>query len=248
MNNPNISIIDAIDDPNLFHPWFKNPESWQAWRVFLSALFALPMERQQAKIFRECTNRKRPPAAPVQEGWMIIGRRGGKSFISALTAVYLACFGDYEKYLTPGETGVIMVICPDRKQARVCMRYISALMNNVALLRPLIAKEMIEGIELTNRISIEVHTASFRTVRGYTVAAAILDELAFFPSEDSASPDDEILAAIRPSMATIPGSLLLCLSSPYARKGALWTAYREHFGKEKVDVLVWQAPSWAVTR
>ena len=37
--------------------------------------------------------------------------------------------------------------------------------------------------------SIEVHTASFRTVRGYTVCAALLDEIAFWRSEESANPD-----------------------------------------------------------
>ena len=30
------------------------------------------------------------------------------------------------------------------------------------------------------------------------------------------------LFAIRPAMATVPGAMLLCASSPYARKGALW--------------------------
>ena len=42
----------------------------------------------------------------------------------------------------------------------------------------------------------------------------------------------EILAAIRPGMNTIPGAMLLCASSPYARRGALWDAHRKHFGKD----------------
>ena len=88
-----------------------------------------------------------------------------------------------------------------------------------------------------------MHTASFRTVRGYTVAAAICDEIAFWRSEESANPDTEILAALRPAMATVPGALLLCISSPYARRGALWEAYRAHYGQEGDPVLVWQAPS-----
>jgi hypothetical protein len=36
--------------------------------------------------------------------------------------------------------------------------------------------------------------------------------------------------------------LILCFSTPYARRGVLWTAFREHFGKGG-DVLVWQAPT-----
>jgi hypothetical protein len=42
-------------------------------------------------------------------------------------------------------------------------------------------------------------------------------------------------------MATIPNALLLCASSPYARRGALWEAHKRHFGKDGDPILVWQA-------
>jgi hypothetical protein len=35
--------------------------------------------------------------------------------------------------------------------------------------------------------------------------------------------------------------MLLCASSPHARKGALWGAYSKHFGNDNDQVLVWQA-------
>jgi hypothetical protein len=41
-------------------------------------------------------------------------------------------------------------------------------------------------------------------------------------------------------MATVPGAMLLCASSPYAKRGVLWDAYRRHFGKDG-PVLVWKA-------
>src|SRR5436309_10261771 len=44
-------------------------------------------------------------------------------------------------------------------------------------------------------------------------------------------------------MATIPNAMLLCASSPYARRGALWDAHRRHFGKDGDPVLVWRAPT-----
>ena len=81
---------------------------------------------------------------------------------------------------------------------------------------------------------IEIHIPSFRSTRGYTIIAALLDEVAFWPTtDDAADPDVEVIAALRPGMATIPGAMLLCASSPYARRGALWDAHRRHYGQER---------------
>jgi len=44
-------------------------------------------------------------------------------------------------------------------------------------------------------------------------------------------------------MATIPNSLLICASSPYARRGALWDACRRCYAKDDPSVLVWRAPT-----
>lgn len=70
----------------------------------------------------------------------------------------------------------------------------------------------------------------------------MLDELAFWPTDETAAePDREILAALRPAMSTIPDALLLCLSSPYARRGELYRAHAEHYGRDGDPVLVVQA-------
>jgi hypothetical protein len=76
--------------------------------------------------------------------------------------------------------------------------------------------------------------------RGYTVVSALCDEIAFWKVEDSSSPDREVLAAVRPSMATVPGSMMLCASSPYSRRGALWDAHRRYYAKDG-PILIWQS-------
>jgi hypothetical protein len=236
-----MDILRAISDPNVFASHFRDRKSWQAWFVFLAALFGLPLTPEQLEIYQACTGRKLAPLARATEAWLVCGRRAGKSFILALTAVFLACFFDWRPYLGPGKRGTIMVIAADRKQARVIMRYIRGLLKSVPMLSHLIEAERIESLDLSNRITIEVHSASFRTTRGYTIVAALLDELAFWRSEEDASnPDHEIISAIKPAMATIPDAMQLCASSPYARKGSLWDAYHRYFGKEG-SILVWQA-------
>ncbi len=158
-----------------------------------------------------------------------------------MCAVFLACFRDYRPHLAPGERATVLIIATDRRQARVIFRYIRALLTEVPMLARMIVREASESFDLSNSVSIEVGTASYRSIRGYTIVAALCDEMAFWPTDDSAQPDYEILDAIRPGMATIPGAMLLCASSPYARRGALWTAHRQHFGKEGSPILVWQA-------
>jgi len=236
-----MTIIECLDDPALFRRAFQPTTAWSAWRVFLAALFGLPMSDDQVAIYRGHTGRQRPPETPAREAWVVVGRRGGKSRVAALAAVWLACFKDYRAVLAPGEPGTLMVIAADRRQARVVFRYIEGLLDGVPMLASLVGHRTRESITLTNRVTIEVHTASFRAIRGYTLIGAVCDELAFWSSEDSANPDTEILAGLRPGMATVPGALLLCISSAYARHGALWEAYREHWGQDDDPVLVWKA-------
>jgi hypothetical protein len=231
MNRRRFSIIDAIDDRNLFAGWFKDRATWSSWFVFLRALFGLPLAPKELALFTECTGRAVPPTQPAAEGWLICGRRSGKSFMLALCAVYLAAFHRYRQYLAPGERGVILIVASDRKQARVIFRYIRALLQQVPMLRKMLERETADAFDLNNGISIEIMAASYRSLRGYTVIAALLDELAFWPTDDSANPDTEIINAIRPAMATIPNAMLLCASSPYAQRGALFDAFRRHFGK-----------------
>src|SRR6266567_6067993 len=88
------------------------------------------------------------------------------------------------------------------------------------------------------------YTASFRSSRGFTLIAALCDETAFWRSDEtSANPDSEIINALRPAMATIPNSMLLAASSPYARKGELWNAYHRYHGRDDAPALVWHAPT-----
>lgn len=244
---PALNILSAVRDRHLFRRWFsKDWESWQGWLTFLSALFALPMTDDQLAFYRQCTGRTDAPIIAAREAWLICGRRAGKSFILALVAVWLACFHDFRSFLAPGERGTILIIAADRKQARVILRYVYALLKEVPMLARLVAAERAEGVELSNGVSIEIATSSFRTVRGYTILAALLDEIAFWSTEDSAEPDFEVLNALRPGMATLGGkAMLLAASSPYAKRGVLYEAHRQHFGKNG-DILVWQAETRAM--
>lgn len=235
-----MNLLEAIDDPNLFAPWFRDPATWRAWRAFTSALFGLPMDDELAAIYRQHTGRSELPQEPQSEAWLICGRRAGKSFSMSLIAVYLATFHDYRPYLQPGERATVLILATDRRQARTIFRYVSALLKEVPMLSRLVERETSDEFDLANNVTIEVGTSSFRAVRGRTIVAAIADELAFWRDETSTNPDSEILDALRPAMATIPNAMLLCASSPYARRGELWKAYKDFYGKDGAP-MVWKA-------
>jgi hypothetical protein len=240
-----LTIIDAIERKDLFGPWFKKrffqaAATWGPWLSFLKVLFGLSLDEQDIELFQQCTSRNDIPESGFTECWLVCGRRAGKSFIISLVAVFLACFVDWKPYLQHGEVGTVAICARDRAQCLTIFRYILRLLEGVRVLKPLIVRQTNELIELSNGINIEITTASYQTIRGRTLIAALLDEVAFWQSEGS-NPDSAVLSAIRPALGTVPGSMLLCASSPYARKGVLFDHHARYFGKNGSDTLIWQS-------
>jgi len=224
---------------------FQGP-SWAGWWAFLKALFAIPLEPAELEVFRAHTGRETAPVERATEGWVIVGRRGGKSRVAALIGVFLAACRDYRAILSPGERGVVMLLAADRAQARVILHYVKALFSH-ARLAPLVTRRLRDAVELKTNVVVQVYAASHKTSRGYTLVGAVLDEIAFWPTDEgSAEPDAEVVAALRPGMATVPGALLVGVSTPYAQRGVLFKTYERHYGRADSDILVWRAPSLAM--
>ena len=55
--------------------------------------------------------------------------------------------------------------------------------------------------------------------------------------------DDLALSIINGLGGNLRSGMLLCASSPYAKRGVLWDAYRRHYGKDAATTLVWKAPT-----
>jgi hypothetical protein len=242
-----ISYSESCRDPNLFGPWFAE-ESWGTWRVLDKALFGEPLDEAELATFKALTGRDETPEQPVSEAWLICGRRSGKDVKAASIAAYLATIGEeifnFRQFLTRGERGVVQLLAVDRDQARVCLGYLRAMLEQ-PLLEQMVSNAVADGIELTNGLGIEITTNNQRRVRGRTVIAAVFDEVAFWGSENSVSPDEDVYRAVLPAMATIPNAMLIGISSPHARKGLLYRQYRKHYGKPG-KVLIVQAPTWVM--
>lgn len=238
-----MTVLDAMMDPQLFGPFFAGPE-WKAWRAFIGGLFGLrdQLGPNLRAIYHDHTKREVIPTEPAKEGWMVVGRRGGKSRIAAFLAVWAAAFRDYHAHLAPGETALIPVLANDKEQAQAIFGYVLGFLNEIKALKPLLARKPSgQRAEFHTGAAIQVRAATFRGIRGVPIPLALCDEIALWRNEESRNPDHEILRAIRPGMLTIPGSMLIGLSSPYARRGVLWEQYEKHFGTESARVFIWQS-------
>jgi hypothetical protein len=241
MSQPALSIIDTLDDPTLFQPWFSGG-SWDAWRTILKAAFGIPLDDCELATFHALAGDRAPPDRQVRELWIIAGRRAGKDSIASVVAAHVAAFFGHADRLRPGERALVLNLATDRDQAKICLNYVRAFFTSIPMLHDMVGRETNAGFELTNGVDIAIATNNFRAVRGRALLAAILDECAFYASENSSSPDTEVYRALMPGLATLPGAMLIGISSPYRKGGLLYQKHRDHFGREG-DVLVIRAPS-----
>jgi len=225
---PTVSMREALTDAALLGSVLTG-DSWLAWRVMLIAAMGEALNEDERTIFTKLTGREHEPLQIIEELVCVVGRRGGKSRAMSVLAAYIA--GVCKHDLVKGETGVLLCIAPDQRQASIVLEYASAALEQSPILKQMVANRTADTLELTNGVNIEVRSASFRRLRGPTYIAVIADEAAFWYSDEfSANTDTEILNACRPGLATTGGPLVIA-SSPYARRGILWETHRRHFGK-----------------
>ena len=158
---------------------------------------------------------------------------GGKSRAAGVLAAYLAACCDWRHLLAPGERGILPILAATQMQAGQAFRFVAGVFEESPSLAPMVENATSDTVSLVNGIDIRVQAASFRSIRGVTAVAAICDEIAFWLNEGDGSRngDKEIIAALRPALAT-SGGPLIAISSPYAKRGELYGAFRKHYGPD----------------
>jgi len=230
------SIVDAMRDPALFGGMFPDLSTWKPWQTFLKALYGLEMDGADLELFRKHTGRQKPRKGGYMEAVAITGRQSGKTYIAGAVAVYEA-----SRALLVGERDVYIPLAAQdtRSSQRALFGYVSRFAES-PVLKSEITRQTATEITLANRVTIGVYPCRPAAIRGIRAACAVVDELAFFTSTDGRPTDIEMLRAVRPSLATTGGRLLI-LSSPYGQSGALYELHRKHYGRDDSNVLIWQA-------
>src|SRR5262249_10928003 len=153
------AIDEALGDRRLLGAALGPVETWRTWRVVLRAAFGLPLDDDERKVFTTMAGERGLPKQRVRELWCLVGRRGGKSRMSALIAVYFALFVEHK--LAAGERGMVLVLAATQDQARVTFGYVEAFLRGSPVLTREVASTTRSEIRLKNGVIIAVHANSF---------------------------------------------------------------------------------------
>ena len=236
-----MNIVEAISDRNLLgaSPAFHDITPWRRWLVFLAALFGLPLDAEGEALFRKATGRSvyDPPPGGWREVVAIVGRQAGKTRVGASIVAYGAAMAPPTR---DGDRYALLLAQDHRSAMRAAFSYLRSTFEASALLRQMIVADTSDTLTLSNGVRLAAYPCRPASVRGLRAVVAVLDELAYFTSGEGYATDVEMLRAIRPTLATTDGRLVI-LSSPYGQSGSLWELHKRHYARDDAPVLVWQA-------
>jgi hypothetical protein len=155
---------------------------------------------------------------------LLCARQTGKSTVSGLIALATAV-------LQPG--ALVLLVSPSQRQSgelfRVVLRNLHALPG-----APTITAESALRLELANASRIVALPGDERTIRGFAGAAlVVLDEASRI--------EDELIAAVRPMLATSQGRLI-ALSTPFGKRGFFFEAWHGDPSWHRVKIAASDCP------
>jgi hypothetical protein len=217
-----------------------------AQETLLRGAYGLPfVTDEQQEIWWLCTERAYT-GRPYPEITVMCGARGGKdSRIAAPIVLYEALFGGHETRAAKGESATIVLVAQDARAAGVAFGYIAGYLQQSPVLSQMLHGDpLTSSLTLTNGITVMCFPCTLRSMRGFSIPVAVLDEVAFFRLEGQADSDVEIQASVRRGMVGFGDrTKLLKISTPYMRGGLLYDDVTRSFGKPDPDLLVWRATS-----
>lgn len=212
-------------------------------------LYGLPTSKDEHALVTACTGRDPAKLAAIgasgfAECLLLCGRRSGKSKTIALVGAAEAVLSGKEKNLAPGEIGMVAILSPTRFQSRIIHSYMRGVFDSTPMLQREVAEETRDGFKLRNGVEVAIVTGSPQACRGFSVIAAVVDEIAMFgfSEESKVRSDTELVRALRPSLASTQGRLL-AVGTPYAAKGYAYNTWKRAYGSDGCDVLCWNAAS-----
>lgn len=152
-------------------------------------------------------------------------------------AVLEALYGEHD--VPPGDFGYVVIVSVRRDEAAARLRSIRAILDALRVKY----RETGDVIELVGqRRGFRVLAANVASVSGWTSIGVIADEVSKWRDVDSGSnPATEVLAALRPTLATMPNAREFISSSPVGLEDAHAKAFAAGDSESQI---VAAAPTW----
>lgn len=191
----------------------------------------------------------------------IVGRRGGKTTLAAMLAIYCAIITNWKPYLHKTPFATVLILSHSREFSDEVLEIVRTLIEASPILKRLInlkkkntastlnlSVPFVTGNKITySRVQIKVGAASSKTTRGIAACAVICDEIAFWNlDENMKETDEKILRAVRPATKQFGRkSILIKISSPGIKQGTLYSEHQKWLkGTLPQSYAVFKAPSW----
>jgi hypothetical protein len=142
---------------------------------------------------------------------LLCARQTGKSTATALTALWTVM------YEAPA---LVLIVSPSQRQSAELFRTLMLLHGKLAGAPELIGESVLKA-EFANGSRVVAMPGTEKTIRGLAGASLIV-------IDEAAAVEDELLAAVRPMLATSKdGGRLIALSTPRGRRGWFYQAWHD---------------------
>ena len=228
--------LEGVDIVTFAEDWLGvSFEERPAQRVVLKAAYGLALSPEEMEIYALLTEGLKGQhgvGTEAIETVLVLGARGGKSFLTSIMALYEAIARGHvwRKYLAPGETGYAIVIATSKEQAiTIIQANVVRLLQDSPRLQDWIVGEPLKA-ELTLKNGLKIRSVPCNTKggRGIPIFFLALDEVGHFFVE-GVKADVDIHNSVSPRLAQFPGAKKAFISTPAAKQGLLWTSFAEGF-------------------
>lgn len=152
-------------------------------------------------------------------------RQAGKTEVTCVRALR-------ESMAEPG--ALTLILSPTDRQSGLWFHRFVRLYRSADLDLPGVANETLRTMEFENGSRVVALPANEAGIRGYSAATLVV-------IDEAARVRDDLIAAIRPTLATTNGSMI-ALSTPQGRRGWFWDNWSNGLGWERTEIKVKDCP------
>jgi hypothetical protein len=192
---------------------------------------------------------------------LIVGRRGGKSTLASIIAVYSTFKVNWKSFLSKTPVATVAILSHSVDFSQEVLDILKTMFEDSEILTRLRNKKRKDtqstfhlkipfildtGEVEYSEVAVKVGAASKKTTRGRAVCTLLTDEIAFWNLDATAAESDaDVIKAVTPALAQFGRhGTIIKLSSPAIKQGVLWNEWSSREFLKSQGYIQFKAPSW----